>query len=310
LGNIDDIDIINDDNDIDNESAMKTEYNENHDDLSEFISGIMPRRIGKDTKAISGNSDNSSDTKDLKNDTDTETDIETDYDEDDIIEIIDADDVEELDSFEKVKRVEVDELEKVYPDSIQKGFLFKYKTQNITSLQKKDENFLNNITKHINIISILKNNLTDENNNIIFKPQDYKPLVSKYIKGDFTNKFLIPLVINRKKIYLDKNKQGQKDEYDSQTHEVIDDYYENLNKLIYLQDKKNNTINNDAYTNNIINDGLPDSIAGTNVVVTSGAAIPAGIYRVLWLGSFAVQPSAVPPPPLSVNLYFKGEAKT
>jgi hypothetical protein len=63
-------------------------------------------------------------------------------------------------------------------------------------------------------------------------------------------------------------------------------------------------------TFNIINDGIPDSIAGTNVNVTSGGAIPAGNYRVLWLGSFAVQPSAVPPPPLSVTLYFKGDTKT
>jgi hypothetical protein len=65
-----------------------------------------------------------------------------------------------------------------------------------------------------------------------------------------------------------------------------------------------------ACTSNILNDGIPDSIAGTNVTVTSGAAIPAGNYRVLWLGSFAVQPSAVPPPPLSVTLYFKGDTKT
>ena len=63
-------------------------------------------------------------------------------------------------------------------------------------------------------------------------------------------------------------------------------------------------------TFNIINDGIPDSIAGTNVNVTSGGAIPAGNYRVLWLGSFAVQPSAIPPPPLSVTLYFKGDTKT
>jgi hypothetical protein len=63
-------------------------------------------------------------------------------------------------------------------------------------------------------------------------------------------------------------------------------------------------------TFNIINDGIPDSIAGTNVNVTSGGAIPAGNYRVLWLGSFAVQPSALPPPPLSVTLYFKGDTKT
>jgi len=63
-------------------------------------------------------------------------------------------------------------------------------------------------------------------------------------------------------------------------------------------------------TSNILNDGIPDSIAGTNVNVTSGGAVPAGNYRVLWLGSFAVQPSAVPPPPLSIALYFKGDTKT
>ena len=65
-----------------------------------------------------------------------------------------------------------------------------------------------------------------------------------------------------------------------------------------------------ACTNNIINDGVPDSIAGTNVVVTSGAVIPAGNYRVLWIGTSAVVPSAPPPPPLSVSLYFKGDTKT
>jgi hypothetical protein len=65
-----------------------------------------------------------------------------------------------------------------------------------------------------------------------------------------------------------------------------------------------------ACTSNIINDGLPDSIASTNVIVTSGAAIPAGAYRVLWLGSFAVQPSALPPPPLTTSLFFKGDTKT
>jgi hypothetical protein len=65
-----------------------------------------------------------------------------------------------------------------------------------------------------------------------------------------------------------------------------------------------------ACTNNIINDGVPDSNAGTNVVVTSGAAIPAGTYRVLWIGTSAVVPSAPPPPPLSVSLYFKGDTKT
>jgi hypothetical protein len=59
---------------------------------------------------------------------------------------------------------------------------------------------------------------------------------------------------------------------------------------------------------NLLSDGIPDStLAGTNVTVTSGAAIPAGTYRVLWLGSFAVQPSS---PPLTAALYFKGDTKS
>jgi hypothetical protein len=63
-----------------------------------------------------------------------------------------------------------------------------------------------------------------------------------------------------------------------------------------------------ACATNILNDGIPDAtLAGTNVVITSGAAIPAGTYRVLWIGSFAVQPSV---PPLAASLYFKGNTKS
>jgi hypothetical protein len=63
-----------------------------------------------------------------------------------------------------------------------------------------------------------------------------------------------------------------------------------------------------ACSTNIINDGLPDpGLSTQNVTVTSGAAIPAGTYRVLWMGSFAEQPTT---PPLAVTLYFKGDTKT
>jgi hypothetical protein len=63
-----------------------------------------------------------------------------------------------------------------------------------------------------------------------------------------------------------------------------------------------------ACATNLLNDGIPDStLAGTNVTVTSGGAIPAGTYRVLWLGSFAVQPSS---PPLVSSLFFKGDTKS
>jgi len=181
---------------------------------------------------------------------------ETDYNEDEIVEIIGEDDIGDVEIVEKVKVVEVDEIQKVYPESVQKGDLRTYKLEQIPPLLRTDE-IQNKIIKQINIISLLKHSITDDDNNIKFQPQDYKPLVHKYLKGDYTNKFLIPLVINKKKIYLDNDKQNKKDEYDSQTHSVNDNYYGNIANMIYLQDKKNISINNDAYNNNIITEMNP-----------------------------------------------------
>ena len=66
--------------------------------------------------------------------------------------------------------------------------------------------------------------------------------------------------------------------------------------------------NGAACSSNLLPDGIPEpGLAGINVTVTSGAAIPAGTYRVLWLDSFAVQPSSTP---LTSSLFFKGDTKT
>jgi len=181
---------------------------------------------------------------------------ETDYNEDEIVEIIGEDEIGDVEIIEKVKVVEVDEIQKVYPESVQKGDLRTYKLEKIPPLLRTDE-IQNKIIKQINIISLLKHSITDDDNNIKFQPQDYKPLVHKYLKGDYTNKFLIPLVINKKKIYLDNDKQNKQDEYDSQTHTVNDNYYGNIANMIYLQDKKNVSLNNDAYINNIITEMNP-----------------------------------------------------
>jgi hypothetical protein len=57
----------------------------------------------------------------------------------------------------------------------------------------------------------------------------------------------------------------------------------------------------------IANGGIPDvGASGVNVVVTSGAAIPAGTYRVLWLSNL-VQPLTTP---ATLTLFIKGNTKT
>lgn len=60
-----------------------------------------------------------------------------------------------------------------------------------------------------------------------------------------------------------------------------------------------------ACSTSIIDNGIPEpTLAGTNVTVTSGAAIPAGTYRILWL--FVIPVTT----PLPSSLYFKGDTKS
>lgn len=60
--------------------------------------------------------------------------------------------------------------------------------------------------------------------------------------------------------------------------------------------------------NDIFNDiGTVVGLTALNVTVTSGAAIPAGTYRVLWVSPQFVLPIL---PPLSGSLYFRGDTKT
>jgi hypothetical protein len=53
--------------------------------------------------------------------------------------------------------------------------------------------------------------------------------------------------------------------------------------------------------------GTVVGLTSLNVVVTSGAAIPAGTYRVLWVTPQFQLPSAIP---LTTSLYFRGDTKT
>ena len=251
-GNIDDISYYDKgDDDDDNNDDDNSEY-DSDDDLNLIMNELNSKRKRKLSNS-SVNSNNSNNTNNTNSD--------TDYDEDDFEYVLDEDDIEEETIFEKVKKIEIDEVDKVYKESIQKGDLLKYKIEQLPVYQRNNEIKKKEIKKQINIISLIKNNITSNDNKYInFKPENYKPLVSKYIKGDFTNQYLIPLVLNRKKIYLNKDKNNDKDDYDQQSNEIIEDFYENISNFSYLQDKKNISLNNDVYTEKLIKELNPTSI--------------------------------------------------
>ena len=258
--NIDDLIEVNDitDDNI-NESRKLRKFADDDDEFQEFLQGS---RLD-DLSGFDKDTDPEEDNSERKHKSDTASGFasgdETEYDED-TVEIIDDSDVEELDVFHKVKIQEVDKLEKVYKESIQRGDLYNYKIEQIPKLLQQNDEIRNKINKEINIISLLKNHLTGADKNILFQPQDYKPLVSKYINGDFTNKFIIPLVINQKRIYIDKNKKINADDFDPTTCDVNDNYFGQISNMIYLQNKKNTTINHDTYNGNIITEMNPNMV--------------------------------------------------
>jgi len=60
--------------------------------------------------------------------------------------------------------------------------------------------------------------------------------------------------------------------------------------------------------NEIFNDiNTITTLTALNVTVTSGAAIPAGTYRVLWVSPQFQLPALTP---LSGSLYFRGDTKS
>ena len=63
-----------------------------------------------------------------------------------------------------------------------------------------------------------------------------------------------------------------------------------------------------ACSTSVIDNGVPDfTNAGVNVTVPSGCAIPAGIYRILWMNELFSQPSTTP---LSTTFWVKGDTKS
>lgn len=160
---------------------------------------------------------------------------------------IDEEEVEEKGVFQKVRRIEVEEIEKVYKESIQKGDLFKYKIEQIPKLRRNDINILNKINKEINILTILKHKITGEDNSIKFKPENYNQLLNKYLNKDFTNNLLIPLVLNKKNVYIGKDGKVTESDYDENSNNIIKDYFSRIKEINNLQEKP--SINYDTLQN-------------------------------------------------------------
>ena len=198
----------------------KTDLKENNITLEDKD---IENKISNDKKDNNNNNNNDDNTMDSDIDSDTDFDLD-----DDDLEFIEEDEIEEGGTFQKIKMIEVADEDKTFKESIQRGDLHKFKLEQIPRLRRNDVSILNKIVREINNISLLKHKLTGEANSIKFTPNDFNPLLQNYLNKNFQNQLLIPLVLNKKNIYLNPKNKNIAEDYDLSTHNVIDKYYDKI----------------------------------------------------------------------------------
>ena len=159
---------------------------------------------------------------------------ETEFDENQL-ELFEEDDIVVIGTETKMQQLPVPELEKTFKDDIQRGRIMKQKIEKLPSYKRNNPLFIMDLEKEVNVINIMKNEVTKSDKSPFIPSSDFKPLVESYLQKDFTNPFLIPLVINRKKLYLTPKDGVSVDDFNKSNTKV----YENFYKLLQQENERN-----------------------------------------------------------------------
>ena len=136
----------------------------------------------------------------------------------------------ELDHVQKIRQMPVPELQKVFKESIQKGHIYKQKMEKIPALLRDNPFYKDRIAKDVNVISLLKAQMTTESRMVLARPTEYHPVIESMLRNDYTNHFLVPLVITTKKLYLTKKDPINKDDLAGATASVEGDYHKYMSE--------------------------------------------------------------------------------
>lgn len=136
----------------------------------------------------------------------------------------------ELEKVQKIRQMPVPELEKVFKESIQKGHIYKQKLEKIPALLRDNPLYKDRIAKDVNVISLLKAQMTTESRMVIAQPADYHPMIETILRNDYTNHFLVPLVVTTKKLYLTKKDPISRDDLAGPTAAVEADFHKYMSE--------------------------------------------------------------------------------
>jgi hypothetical protein len=142
------------------------------------------------------------------------------------------------------KKVPVPDEKKIYEPHVQKSEFYKYLIEKlIPNKQLRKNAFLVN---QIHQINNLMNRLKDESAKLHseenpFK-EDYRPLINKYLQNDYRSRFLIPIVLDRKKLYFRNNENDYHyDFYQNNSNILFKNYLQVISDLITRVDQKNSS---------------------------------------------------------------------
>ena len=184
------------------------------------------------------------------NNSELDTDQETEGEEFDFEEFeFDEDEIEVVEVIEKQMIQEKEEKDKFYNENLQISELNKLFINQYPFLLRNNDLVINSVKKKVN-------NFMNIKNNIIMKPKlsddekqqqlelnpthdtiRYRPLLNQYANGNLKNNLLIPLVIHKKKIYIDENTKYDSDNYNEQFVN-LENFYNELNSFNYLMEYK------------------------------------------------------------------------
>lgn len=233
-------------NDINKDEEIFVSINDNFDDFDISI-GMIDFEDYEDNDIIIKKDDYED--EDISFETEDE---DTDFEVDEEFEL--EEDINIVEINEKVERITRAEEDKVYNENIQKYELFK-KELEAYPLNLRNNEIINRIVKKkvVDIITLQKKVVINSNtDDIKFITIDDKPILEQYMKGNFQNNLLIPLVVSSKKIFLNPNSKILDVSYNLDTHSVIKDPYELYNGLNTIIENKEN-INYKNVILNIIN---------------------------------------------------------
>lgn len=160
----------------------------------------------------------------------SETADEDMFNEDNLVFLDEDEPIIELEKVQKIRQMPVPELEKVFKESIQKGHIYKQKLEKLPALLRDNPLYKDRITKDVNVISLLKAQMTTESRMVLAQPAEYHPVIESILRNDYTNHFLVPLVVTTKKLYLTKKDPISKDDLSGSTAAVEGDFHKYMSE--------------------------------------------------------------------------------